>query len=459
MKKPFLTGKLIIILCLSNNATAQTTTITHFSDTATGSTPRGAVYFDGTYLYGTLSQGGAPGLGTIFRVNTDGSNFLKLKEYSDTTEGRNPCSGFYNNGTYLYGTTRLGGTSDFGTLFRMLPNGSGYTKLHDFGLNSVPLTAPIQVGSNLYGVTPNGGTYFVGTIYRCGLDGSGFTTIFSFQNALTGYSPEGPLYSDGTYLYGVCNGGMPSMNGSIYRILLDGTGFQLLHEFDNVNGKLPEESLISDGTFLYGVTYLGGANNMGVIYKIMPDGSGFTAIKHFAAADGYYPTISLIYLHGKLYGCGGLGGANGVGTLFSINTDGSNFTVLADFTIAGGGNPIGALASDGVNIYGLAQGGGANLVGALFKYQYSGVGIDDNSATTSFKLYPNPADENIVLSLDQNKAEYITIVDENGKMVYENKGLFEGNINIPVDQLVPGMYIMSVYTNRKMSSQTFIVKH
>ena len=58
--------------------------------------------------------------------------------------------------------------------------------------------------------------------------------------------------------------------GTIFKLMPDGTGYVSLMDFaGSTNGQFPEGPLISDGTFLYGVTPAGGTANLGVIFKIM----------------------------------------------------------------------------------------------------------------------------------------------------------------------------------------------
>lgn len=123
---------------------------------------------------------------------------------------------------------------------------------------------------------------------------SQYTTLLNFVGPNGGDSP-GSLISDGTYLYGMTAAGGTNEMGTIFKILPDGTNYQLLLEFAGLsNGRLPFGSLISDGTFLYGMTEFGGQYNQGTIFKIMPDGSGFVKLFDFAlGASGKNPRGSL----------------------------------------------------------------------------------------------------------------------------------------------------------------------
>ena len=82
-------------------------------------------------------QGGAAGNGTIFKMNADGTGFTVLKSFN---AGRTNASGVYtnNDGTgpqgrlllsdeTLYGTASAGGLFGLGTVFKINTNGDGFS--------------------------------------------------------------------------------------------------------------------------------------------------------------------------------------------------------------------------------------------------------------------------------------------------------------------------------------------
>jgi uncharacterized repeat protein (TIGR03803 family) len=87
---------------------------------------------DGT-LYGAC-YGGFPNkyAGTIFKVQSDGSGFKVLKWFTNNLEGAQPYTSITLIGNVLFGTTESGGTSDFGVVFRMNTDGTGYSVLKSF---------------------------------------------------------------------------------------------------------------------------------------------------------------------------------------------------------------------------------------------------------------------------------------------------------------------------------------
>jgi uncharacterized repeat protein (TIGR03803 family) len=245
----------------------------HSFDGANGSSPWSALLLIDDYLYG-MTNYGAEGDGSIFKIRTDGTFFSTLFSFSESTTGRFPYGEFYYDGTFLYGTTAAGGTNFYGTVFKILPDGTGYTKLTDFSLDpngNYPYGSLISDGTFLYGLTGTGGTIGYGTIFKIKPNGTDYQTIYNFSNE-DGATPMDNLVAHGPFLYGMAIvGGIHNM-GTLYRIKPDGTEFTKILDFDGTTyGNYPRRSLISDGTFLYGMTSGGGANGWGVVFKISPE--------------------------------------------------------------------------------------------------------------------------------------------------------------------------------------------
>ena len=82
-----------------------------------GRMPGGGLALWNDTLYGTASEGGAFGWGTVFAVNIDGSGFTKLHSFSGVSDGNGPIGGLALSGNSLYGTTLVSGPSYNGTVF------------------------------------------------------------------------------------------------------------------------------------------------------------------------------------------------------------------------------------------------------------------------------------------------------------------------------------------------------
>ena len=105
-----------------------------------GGNPQGSLVLAGDTLYGTTQQGGSSygggnGYGVVFRVNTDGSGYTILKNFSGLTsssDGYSPQGSLALVGGRLYGTTFWGGSSNCGVVYRLNTDGSGYAVIKNF---------------------------------------------------------------------------------------------------------------------------------------------------------------------------------------------------------------------------------------------------------------------------------------------------------------------------------------
>jgi uncharacterized repeat protein (TIGR03803 family) len=69
-------------------------------------------------LYGTAFVGGTNDFGLVFKVQPDGTGFTVLRRFSGS-DGAAPAGGLILSGSTLYGTTFWGGNDDEGTVFAL----------------------------------------------------------------------------------------------------------------------------------------------------------------------------------------------------------------------------------------------------------------------------------------------------------------------------------------------------
>ena len=231
-----------------------------------------------------------------------------------------------------------------------------FTTLHTFNSYGDGIdpngNGPLLAASdgNLYGTCYNSGTNNGGTVYRETTAGV-VTTLHSFTNAGSpedGYNPAGPVIqgTDG-YLYGTCNNGGTSGNGTIWRIKTDGTSFKVVYTlgvYDSSVGGYPTGYTPNGGVtqaadgYLYGLTVnggilSGGAGGNGTLYRVKTDGSSFSVLHAFtAASDGYNNYYAPVISGTTIYGAANNGGTSSYGTVWSISTAGSGFKVLHSFS-------------------------------------------------------------------------------------------------------------------------------
>ena len=446
MKKAFLYC-LIIFSLISNYSSSQYTHLYSFVSTPDGSThdgflPTGSLVSDGTFLYGMTRFGGTGGIdvdGTIFKILPDGTGYLKLMDFDGVTNGSNPNGSLIFDGTFLYGMTRQGGINDLGTIFKILPDGTGYVKLLDFAgatNGEYPEGTLFSDGTFLYGMTLSGGTDNLGTVFKIKPDGSNFTKLLDFSGVNNGSSPVNSLISNGTYLYGCTAQGGTNNLGTIFKILPDGSGFVKLLDFEGLtNGKFPRGDLYYDGSFLYGMTSQGGISYNGTIFKILSDGSGYQKLLDFESTmNGKYPNGSLISDGTFLYGMTYMGGTSNNGTLFKIKTNGTDFTKLWDFSVGENGrSPLGTLMSDGSNLYGMTKYGGTpSNYGVIFKYGLT-AGIEEGNTDIEFSIYPNPTSGIIELKTSANGEQLVLITNIMGEEVFSKEYDLNSGLDFTID--------------------------
>jgi uncharacterized repeat protein (TIGR03803 family) len=364
--------------------------IKSFGVAAEGLEPSGSLLLglDGM-LYGRTSSGGSNNLGTIFRLNQDGSGFAVLKSFSGSPDdGANPVGDLIQatNGM-LYGATQSGGTSNLGALFMLNADDSGYAVLRNFtgvaGEGIKPGGGLIQGGDGLlYGTASQGGAGGQGTVFALNLDGNGFRVLKSFSGtAGDGALPASALVQspDGS-LYGTTYQGGTAGKGTVFKINPDGTAYQVLKSLGGTSGANPQDALVlATNGVLYGTTFYGGSANNGTIFQLNPNGTNFGVIKSYSAAgtDGQLPMGRLLQgSDGALYGVTGWEGTFSGGTLFVIS-GGSNYAVVVNFNDSGGDgiNSVARLIQGGDGaLYGTTQNGGSNGQGTVFKINKDGSG-------------------------------------------------------------------------------------
>jgi uncharacterized repeat protein (TIGR03803 family) len=447
MKKKIQLAVLVlsVVLITVSSAKAQHTMMIAFTGTG-GAYEGGNPQLDqnlltiGSYMYGMTSGGGSAGLGVIFKVMPDGTGYTKLLDFTGLSNGSRPNGSFYTDGTFLYGMTTTGGVNDLGTIFKIMPDGSGYTKLMDFassGTGTSPKGTLISVGTFLYGVAGN-------TIFKIKPDGTGFLT-------LTSPGAVGSLYSDGTFLYTMGGSGA----GEIFKIMPDGTGYTNLMNFvPATSGGYPMGSLISDGTFLYGMTE-GSTTNNGTVFKIMPDGTGYVRLHAFSGTDGRNPKGSLLLVGSDLYGMTRDGGGSNYGTIFKISGLGT-FSIVHNFAGFPGSFPNGSLISDGSFLYGMTSGGGplGATRGTIFKYQIGPLNIKETNSSEDVVVYPNPSSSSINIAVTEKSQ--ITFCNALGAIVKSTE--INGHASVDVSDLSEGVYVLTISDSKTTKRTSVAVK-
>ncbi|HZR21682.1 MAG TPA: choice-of-anchor tandem repeat GloVer-containing protein, partial [Verrucomicrobiae bacterium] len=264
----------------------------------------------------------------------------------------------------------------FGVMAACNSSAQVLTTLHSFdnadGAN--PVADLLLLSNALYGTTYYGGTSSNGTVFKVNVDGTGFQSLYSFTTS-NGINPAAGLILSNTTLFGTASHGGVSNCGVVFKINPNGSGYSVLHFFSGSDGKEPLSRLSVTNGVLYGTTYLGGTNNKGTVFKVNADGSSFATLHNFNGSDGEYPAAGVVLRPGSsaLYGTTAGDFLTVGGTVFSINTSGASFTTLHTFETTNGSDAE-VLCADGA-LFGTTVSGGTNGEGTVFGLYDDGSGF------------------------------------------------------------------------------------
>lgn len=299
-----------------------------------GRTPYAGVVMDPSgHVFGTTYEGGIKniqcqkGCGIVFEVDPNGEEKV-LYRFTGGTDGGLPFGGVirdsHNN---LYGTSEIGGASGAGTIFKVDSSGTE-TVLYSFAGppdGQYPQAGLIRdEAGNFYGTTSAGGKYSYGTVFE--FDTSGHETVlYSFVGSSVGdgENPDAALFraANGD-LYGTTFLGGIGV-GTVFKVDAGGNE-TVLHAFGSVpnDGDYCESPLASDSKGnLYGTTIQGGTVGIpgGVAFQIGAQGAYSVVYDFGGKADGSAPAGPLLPASdGSFFGTTTSGGAAGPGTVYQL---------------------------------------------------------------------------------------------------------------------------------------------
>jgi uncharacterized repeat protein (TIGR03803 family) len=331
-------------------------TVLHAFTGKDGETPGDLIFDAAGNLYGTTSNGGRAGEGTIFEITSSRRYKLLYSFCADLTvcpDGTHPEALLMDSSGNLYGTAigggkTGGGCSSFfqgcGVVYK-LDTAGRLSVLHAFAPGGGQGPSSLILHDNyLYGTTERGGitsgacgTTLPDTPPGCGLvfklSMSGVETVlhrFSGGGS-DGELPAGIVFDSAGNLYGTtisggnrCAGGIGNRCGIVFKI--DASDKEtVLYKFKGgtTDGWSPDGGLyLSTQTgLLYGTTSLGGSAvgfGYGTVFNINPIGQESLVYRFSGTPDASEPFAGLIQFGGKFYGTTAFGGTHNRGTVFSL---------------------------------------------------------------------------------------------------------------------------------------------
>jgi uncharacterized repeat protein (TIGR03803 family) len=333
-----------------------------FRSTEDASSPEAPLIADASgSLYGTSDSGGGiyscdgQTCGTVFKLTRSPSGYTEsiLYRFLGGTDGAFPLGGLVADASgALYGTTNIGGSANFGTVFKLTPNASGYSEsiLYSFqgGLDGrTPATALVaDKRGALFGTTLFGGGSMTcksgcGTVFKLTPTASGYreSVLHRFTaGTADGFYPDGTLLVEaGGSLLGTTEFGGTSAScispgedrcGTVFALKPTRSGYKerIVYNFQGPpnDGAWPMAGLVRGaGGMLYGTTSLGGSGTYkcclsgslrgcGATFRLVPSKSGYRESLLYSfrgGTDGYFPYAGVTAgPHGTLFGTTYYGG-------------------------------------------------------------------------------------------------------------------------------------------------------
>lgn len=355
----------LLLAVLPNLAEAQTE-IVLFN---VGYTTAGVTFDQQGRLYGTTIAGDY-GSGEVYRLAPVNGNWVFSRLYSfghHNQDGSNPYAGvvFGPDGA-LYGTTTNGGAYGYGTVFRLQPPASvchavqcpwTETILYSFaggtdGAYPGYGDVVFDHAGNIYGTTYSSGSG-PGVVYKLTRSGSGWA--------------ESVLWSGGDILTGV----IFDTSGNLY-----GGTLNFVYELSPTQSGWTETTLSTNGGGglvwghgdLFGLTGAGPEGGDAVVYELAPHSGSWTYTQLQDFGNQYFgpaapPTFDA---QGNLYGPLPNTSTNPNGEIFKLTRSGNQwiYSPYYQFTGGSGGTvPVGPVTFDANgNMYGTTLGEGGQAV-------------------------------------------------------------------------------------------------
>ena len=137
-------------------------------------------------LYGTAATGGRYHSGVVYRINQDGTGYEAFLHLGSSPDDANTAGSALTEGSdgALYSVSLFGGVNHIGAVLKVNKDGSGYRLLHEFGTGfdgQKPTGRLLEASDGfLYGTTPYGGLDNFGTVFKLRKDGTGYEVIRDF---------------------------------------------------------------------------------------------------------------------------------------------------------------------------------------------------------------------------------------------------------------------------------------
>jgi uncharacterized repeat protein (TIGR03803 family) len=333
-------------------------------------------------------------------------NYTPLQTYTSRPVGNQPLSVLWGPDGILYGVTYSGGPANGGTVFKMNPDGSGYSMLQFFApfqtgnsnqaaqaisdlegpslFGQAPLLGglTLTMGNDgyLYGTTFYGSTNGGGTVFRMSRSPGPLSTVCDFSSS-PGIHPVNVIQAKDGSLVGT------TWDGKVFLVSSDGGGYTLTASvFDGFCSSLIQGS---DGYF-----YATAVNDQGTVLKFIYEAElgtiGYRVLTNLTTAGLANATSLIQGSDGYLYLTAGISTVKGAGeAVCQMSTNGTGLTVLHLFTNSPDGSIPTSLVQGLDNVlYGTTLEGGTNNDGTFFEIGLGGTNYNVLYSFGSTNAYP-----------------------------------------------------------------------
>jgi uncharacterized repeat protein (TIGR03803 family) len=358
---------------------------------------------------------GTDGAGTVFKLAADGT-FTSLYSFTGGNDGSNCYGGLLlaSDGN-LYGTTESGGVYGLGTVFRITTDGTLTTLVSFDGYQGANPECTLIQGTDghLYGTTQNGGANGRGAIFRLSLDSplqitqqpqpqqgfAGDTVTFSvatFGSLPVSYQwlKNGTNLSDGGNVSGSSSRTLTLTNlgvadAAMYSVVVSNVYGAMTSAGARLEVIFSPPYLISGPeaqTVLVGATATFSVKAAGDALSYQWQENGTNLIDGGNISGSATPTLTLASVAATNAGTYSVIVSNALDVLSSpsatltvlpVNPPGSSLTSLRSFS--GGTTPFnphaGVIEGTDGNFYGTTLNGGSGLYGTAFRVWASGYGV------------------------------------------------------------------------------------
>jgi uncharacterized repeat protein (TIGR03803 family) len=241
-------------------------------------------------IYGTVTSGGAYGAGAVFSLTPSqgGWTYSVIYSFTGGADGAGPSAGvIFDKAGNLYGTTPYGGSDGYGTIYELMPAGSGW---HEKVLYSFTNSR-----QDWYGIYPVGGLIFDGSGNLYGTSGWSYMDFtggivfeltpsngsWTIANAVDvsgaphgfAYPPVDSLAMDAAdNLYGTVpiTNAYSSPWGEIFKVSPDWTVTDLYSSWGQEGAYAYGGPILDANGNLYGTNAGAGQYNAGIVWEITP---------------------------------------------------------------------------------------------------------------------------------------------------------------------------------------------